>query len=105
MLPRGYRSLIVCDTRRAEAWRAGLLRAGFDVVLAETAPDNDKGAWEVGVAEAQALPAMAFVSDVVQGRGELPGPPIVSSTAFKALVAIAAVLVALFVIGWLTHLF
>jgi hypothetical protein len=48
MLPRGYKSLVICDTHRAEEWKAGLARAGFDVALAETAPDNVKGACEVG---------------------------------------------------------
>jgi len=28
MLPRGYKSLVICDTHRAEEWKAGLARAG-----------------------------------------------------------------------------
>jgi hypothetical protein len=104
MLPRGYRSLVVCDTRRAEEWKAGLARAGFDVALAETAPDNVKGACEVGVIEEQELAAKAFVTDVVKGRAKLPRPPTLSPTGFKALMAVAVLLAALAATLWLAHL-
>jgi len=48
---------------------------GFDVALAETAPDNVKGACVVGVVEKQELAAKAFVTDVVKGTiaSDLPG--------------------------------
>jgi len=74
MLPSGYKGLLVCDTRRAEEWREGLRRRGFDVVLAETPATSDKGGWEVGVAAADAPAARAFVHDVTQGRLSLSPP-------------------------------
>jgi hypothetical protein len=99
MPPAGYKGLVTCDTRRAEAWRAGLERAGFHPVLAEAR--GDKGDWEVAVPLDEERGARAFVTEVVQGKRTLPSPPFLSATAFKALVAIGLVVVGLLVAGWL----
>ena len=90
MLPHGYKGLVVCDTRRAHAWKAALARRGFQVVLAETAASNDRGSWEVGVIAAQELAAKAFVSEVVQGKQRLSTPLSVAGVA-RILVAIVLV--------------
>jgi len=98
MLPTGYKSLLMCDTRRAEQWRAGLERAGFKVTVVEA--DSEKASCEVGVRASHEMAAKAFVTEVIQGRSKLPTPPFLTATAFKALVAIGLVLVGLFVAGW-----
>lgn len=97
MLPSGYRPVVVADTRRAAEWQAGLRRAGFDAVLAETPPDDDHGSWVVGVVAAQELQAKRFMTDVLQGRERLPAAPILSPTAWRALAAVAILVAVLLV--------
>lgn len=92
MLPSGHRPLVVADTRRAAEWEAGLRRAGFDVVLRETPPGDDRGGWVVGVVAAQEHEAKAFVSEVVRGRARLPAAPLLSPAAWRALAGIALLL-------------
>jgi hypothetical protein len=74
VLPEGYLGLVVCDTRRAQEWRAALRRRGFDVVLSETPASSDKGGWQVGVAAAEVLSARAFVREVTSGHVALTPP-------------------------------
>ena len=96
-LPTGFRSLVVCDHQRAEAWKVGLRRRGFDVMVVETPPGHDRGGWEVGVADAHATAARAFVADVMEGRARLGR----AAPSVRALVAIVVVVVLLFV--WLAR--
>ena len=93
-LPAGYVSLIVCDTRRAEEWRAALTRAGIEVAVVETAATNQLGGWEVGVASASALEARAFVKDVLDerrslggGRGARRGPLVLAGVVVAIVIA------------------
>lgn len=92
MLPPGYRSLVIADTRRATEWEEGLRRAGFDVVRVETTgADADKGAWKVAVAAAQESKAKAFVTAVTRGEARLPAPPFLAGFGWKALVGVAVI--------------
>jgi hypothetical protein len=93
-LPSGYRSLLVCDTHRAQAWCAALARRGVDACRVETAADQHKGSWEVGVAEADVAAARAFVADVTEGRASLRGPWLTPRT-IVALVVVVALIVML----------
>lgn len=103
MIPEGYVPLVVAETRRAQQWEAGLARRGVDVVRVKTTgAASDKGEWQIAVARAQAIEARRVVSDVLAGRASLPAGPRLSSTGFRALVAIGVVLALLFGLGWLS---
>ena len=74
MLPKGYRGLIVCDTRRAAQWRKAFRAAGIEAVIVETEVDEaDGGAARVGVPERTLIDANAIVTAVNQGKQSLPG--------------------------------
>jgi len=91
VIPDGYVGVVVADTRRALQWEAGLRAAGFDAVRVETTgADAEKGTWRVTVPRKDELAAKALVSDVVSGRARLPSRPLLSRTAWIALIAIAA---------------
>ena len=90
-LPVGYVSLIVCDTRRAEEWRAALAREGIEAAVVETGATNQQGGWEVGVAAASATAARAFVKDVMDGRRSLGG----GASAWRGPLVLAGVVAAL----------
>ena len=90
-LPVGYRSILIADTRRAEQWKRGLHKAGFDVVLAETqGHDVEKGSWEIGVVASQTSDANAMVSAVLRGDRKLP---LVSTLSKKHYVAVVVVVI------------
>jgi hypothetical protein len=99
MAPPGYRDILICDTRRAQQWQAGLTRAGLEVVLTETrGEDAEKGSWQVAVAERHESKARALVTDVLQGRAKLPAPPFFSAYGLQLFVAILMIAVLLLVI-------
>lgn len=93
MLPRGYVSIVVCDTRRAEQWRAAFERDGIPAAVDETEADQaHHGACVVGVPRDRLLEANAIVTAVTRGRRSL----IRGGWAGAVIVlAIAAVIVAL----------
>jgi hypothetical protein len=89
VLPRGYRGIIVCDTRRAAQWRKAFHAAGIDAVVVETEVDEAHGgAYKVGVPERKLIEANAIVTAVNQGKQSLPGVAI----AWQAIVAVVLVI-------------
>jgi hypothetical protein len=94
MLPPGYREILVTDTRTAERWELTFQRLGIDVEVVETTgADRERGEWQIGASERDEVRARALVDAVAQGRAELPGKPVLRSTAFRALAAVAILLV------------
>ena len=94
MLPAGHVSVLVCDTRRAEQWRALFVREGIDARVEETDADEaHQGACRVAVPRAQLLAANALVTEVTQGRRRLGGtwliPVMVMAIGAAIVVAIA----------------
>jgi hypothetical protein len=88
--PRGTCSLVVCDTRRAEEWRAGLTRAGFHPEVIETQGQaSEHGAWAVVVPEDEAVGARAMVTAVTRGDQRLPASIPLPASARWALVLVA----------------
>lgn len=74
MLPAGYVSVIVCDTRRAEQWRATFAAEGIAAHVEETeADDAHLGACRVGVPRDQLLVANALITAVTKGHRALGG--------------------------------
>ncbi|MBI4509075.1 MAG: hypothetical protein HY698_05540 [Deltaproteobacteria bacterium] len=102
MLPTGYKSILICDTRRAQEWRAGLRQAGLELVMIETEGlTSEKGAWELAVPEAQELAAKAFVAKVIQGRLRLPRAPFLSGTGIMSMIAIVLIVLVLVLASWM----
>jgi hypothetical protein len=74
VLPAGYVSVIVCDTRRAEEWRAAFAAEGIEARVEETETEEAHlGACRVGVPRDQMLRANAIITDVTKGRRSLGG--------------------------------
>ncbi len=94
MLPPGYTCVLRTDVRLAQRWDQALTRLGLEVAVAVDAD----GAWEIGVAERHAERARALVEAVDAGRAELPGGPVIRSTGFKALAAVAVLLAVVLVV-------
>jgi hypothetical protein len=96
VVPTGYVRLIVCDTRRAERWRAAFAGAGIRAVVDDTdADDADRGAQVVAVPRAQLVAANAIVTEVTQGRRRLPGTGAAGVVVIAAIVIAAVVAVAI----------
>jgi hypothetical protein len=73
VLPKGYRGVVVCGTRRAEQWRTAFKASGIEAVVVETDDDELGGACQVGVPARQLLQANAIVTEVTAGNRRLPG--------------------------------
>jgi hypothetical protein len=94
-----YVGLIVCDTRRAQAWRAAFGKAGIVAVVAETIGDEaDAGACKVSVPRRDLPAANALVTAVTRGERRLPG----TGFTWRAAIAIGVVaaLAAAIATGW-----
>lgn len=60
-----------------------------------TGKDSEKGSWQIGVARIDEARARAFVSDVIQGRVELPSRPVLSPMGMGAVLGIGIIIAAL----------
>lgn len=91
-LPAGYRPLLIADTRRAEQWERALRARGIAVVRVETrGEDAERGAWQIGVATADAAAAQRMVSEVTRRAMSLPAAPL-PPNARRALVGVGLVM-------------
>ncbi len=91
--------VVICDTRRARAWRAAFAKAGIAVTVAETIGDDaEHGACKVSVPRRDLPAANAMVTAVTRGELRLPG----SGVGWRSAIAIAlvAALVAALARGW-----
>ncbi|MCB9562907.1 MAG: hypothetical protein H6709_11580 [Kofleriaceae bacterium] len=101
MPPRDHVGVVVCGTRRAEAWRAAFADAGIPAVVDETDGDeSEQGACKVSVPRARMVEANALITAVTRGERRLPGGGGGGVTATIAVLAIAAFVAAL-LRGWL----
>ena len=92
---RDYVGLIVCDTRRARAWRAAFAKAGIDAIVQETIGEEaETGAVKVSVPRRHLVAANELVTRVTRGEVTLPGPGFSLSSAIT-IVVIVALIVAL----------
>lgn len=93
-LPAGFVSLLIADQRRAEQWRLGLARAGFEARVVDTAGiDREKGDCHVCVAGEDASGARTFMSEVMRGDATLPHVSKLSPMAVRALVGVVITVV------------
>lgn len=91
MLPAGYVSVVLCDTRRAEQWRRALVAEGIEAVVEETETDEAHlGACRVAVPRADLLRANAFVTAVTKTQRTLGGwmPAVIVVGVAGAIVAL-----------------
>lgn len=87
--PPGYTGLLIADTRRAQQWKLGLSRAGFESTIVDTkGVDTEKGDCQVCVASEDAGGARGFMTEVLRGDVSLPHVSAISPTAVKALVGV-----------------
>ena len=95
VIPEGYTGLVIANERRAREWQRGLADAEIDVVrVATRGNDQERGSWQIAVADEHAIRAREFVSRVIRGEASLPALPYLSAMGMRSLVAIG-VLIAL----------
>jgi hypothetical protein len=81
---------VVCDTRRAQAWRTAFERAGIAATVAETIGDEaDGGACKVSVPRRDLPAANAIVTAVTRGERRLPGAGLSWRFAIAIVVIVA----------------
>ena len=86
--------LILCDARRAKAWRAALARARIAARVEDTVgAESEDGAFKVTVARRDLPAANAIVTAVTRGELALPHPG-VDYRLVIAILAIAALVAA-----------
>lgn len=101
MIPQGYTGLVIANERRAREWQQGLAEAEIDVVRVSTrGKDEERGSWQIAVADEHAIRAREFVSRVIRGENSLPSLPYLPAMGMRSLAAIGvtmALLAVLFV--------